>query len=119
MLATPAAETKKPRNRLLGCVAKRWLAPRKVHAFLDWDKVLQQVRFRQEKTEEKSEPLPAAPVAVVSPNGAVPLGTVSICNSKTRFWSIDATDLDVLSGRFPFVLICNSWGSKVGLDVTD
>jgi len=33
------------------------------------------------KTEEKSEPLPAVPVAVVSPNGAVLLGTVSICNS--------------------------------------
>lgn len=53
VLATPAAETKKPRNRLLGCVAKRWLAPRKVHAVLDRVKVLQQGRCRQEKPRKE------------------------------------------------------------------
>lgn len=54
VLATPAAETKKPRNRLLGCVAKRWLAPRKVHAVLDRVKVLQQGRCRQEKPRKEA-----------------------------------------------------------------
>ena len=54
VLATPAAETKKPRNRLLGCVAKRWLAPRKVHAVLDRVKLLQQGRCRQEKPRKEA-----------------------------------------------------------------
>ena len=54
VLVTPAAEMKKPRNRLLGCVAKRWLAPRKVHAVLDRVKVLQQGRCRQEKPRKEA-----------------------------------------------------------------
>ena len=54
VLVAPATETKKPRNRLLGCVAKRWLAPRKVHAFLGNAKLLQQGRCRQEKPRKKA-----------------------------------------------------------------
>ena len=53
VLVAPAAETKKPHNRLLGCVAKRWLAPRKIHAFLNRGKVLQQGRCRQDKPRKK------------------------------------------------------------------
>ena len=54
VLAMPAVKTKKPRNRLLGCVAKRWLAPRKVHAVLDGVKILQQGRCRQEKPRKEA-----------------------------------------------------------------
>ena len=104
----PAAKTKKatqPTARLRGKkVASAQKSPRVFR--LGQSTTTGEIPSR--KTEEKSEPLPAVPVAVVSPNGAVLLGAVSICNSKTRFWSVDVTDLDVLSGRFPFVLICNS-----------
>ena len=57
-LVAPAAETKKPHNRLLGCVAKRWLAPRKIHAFLNRGKVLQQGRCRQDKPRKKASLCP-------------------------------------------------------------
>ena len=58
VLVAPAAETKKPRNRLHGCVAKRWLAPRKIHAFLNSGKVLQQGRCRQDKPRKKASLCP-------------------------------------------------------------
>lgn len=58
VLVAPAAETKKPHNRLLGCVAKRWLAPRKIHAFLNRGKVLQQGRCRQDKPRKKASLCP-------------------------------------------------------------